>query len=310
MASDSTRNGPLHEASKAPAYREVRRVAPGDSPRTPADKAPDPELGTAPIAKERYVSPEFMRLEWEKIWTKAWLLGGLESDCMLCAYNACSGWIWVFSDDPGAVWGVVLDPNNCPGGCANGGAVAEVLLYSRCSSVPGMIGDIGVATVDSRNCLVDPLYHSGPMTITRCVSGDRWTTIRIPLTNVFGNPFALTIEWGPTHNPQFAIDNWLANFYCQYGFGPGFPGCATTGRTCSGWCSLPSLTYVYLTDLDNNGTLEDLCALYGTPYPPSEYYLYPYGYHCNNLVMIVGLVCTGPTAVESTSWGHVKALFD
>jgi len=80
MASDSTRNGPLHEASKAPAYREVRRVAPGDSPRTPADKAPDPELGTAPIAKERYVSPEFMRLEWEKIWTKAWLLGGLESD--------------------------------------------------------------------------------------------------------------------------------------------------------------------------------------------------------------------------------------
>jgi phenylpropionate dioxygenase-like ring-hydroxylating dioxygenase large terminal subunit len=79
MASDPT-NDPLVQASRTPAYRKVKRVAPGESPVTPCEKAPDPELGTEVIRKERYTSCEFMQLEWEKIWTKAWLLGGLESD--------------------------------------------------------------------------------------------------------------------------------------------------------------------------------------------------------------------------------------
>ena len=43
--------------------------------RTPVEKAPEPELGTALIPKERYTSPEFMRLEWERLWTKVWLMG-------------------------------------------------------------------------------------------------------------------------------------------------------------------------------------------------------------------------------------------
>ena len=38
------------------------------------------ELGTAAIPKERYTSPEFMRLEWERVWKKCWLLGGLAAD--------------------------------------------------------------------------------------------------------------------------------------------------------------------------------------------------------------------------------------
>lgn len=66
--------------SRAPAFKRVRRVAPEDSPQTPAAKAPDPELGHGLIAKERYTSAEFMQLEWERMWTKVWLLGGLESD--------------------------------------------------------------------------------------------------------------------------------------------------------------------------------------------------------------------------------------
>ena len=48
--------------------------------RTPLDKQPDPELGNDIIAKERYTSAEFMRLEWQRMWTKVWLLGGLEID--------------------------------------------------------------------------------------------------------------------------------------------------------------------------------------------------------------------------------------
>jgi phenylpropionate dioxygenase-like ring-hydroxylating dioxygenase large terminal subunit len=61
--------------SKTPAYTPVRRVDPAQSPETPAGKAPDPELGTELIDARRYTSREFMALEWERLWTKVWLLG-------------------------------------------------------------------------------------------------------------------------------------------------------------------------------------------------------------------------------------------
>ena len=77
--SDESRKA-LEEASRTPAYRKVRRVEPGSSPETPAEKAPDPDLGHDLIRKERYTSPEFMKLEWERIWSKVWLLGGVMSD--------------------------------------------------------------------------------------------------------------------------------------------------------------------------------------------------------------------------------------
>ena len=79
MASDPKLEA-LLAASKAPAFKKVKRVAPEQSPETPAAKAPDPDLGHERISKERYTSPGFMQLEWEKIWSKVWLLGGLESD--------------------------------------------------------------------------------------------------------------------------------------------------------------------------------------------------------------------------------------
>ncbi len=47
---------------------------------TPLDKAPEPDLGTGIIAKERYTDAGFMREEWEHIWTKVWLVGCLERD--------------------------------------------------------------------------------------------------------------------------------------------------------------------------------------------------------------------------------------
>lgn len=79
MASDPIQDE-LNNASRTPAFRKVKRVAPEDSPNTPSAKAPDPQLGHALIPKERYTSTEFMQLEWAKVWTKVWLLGGLESD--------------------------------------------------------------------------------------------------------------------------------------------------------------------------------------------------------------------------------------
>lgn len=47
---------------------------------TPLHKFPEPELGHALVPKERYTSPEFARLEWERMWTKSWLYAGPLSD--------------------------------------------------------------------------------------------------------------------------------------------------------------------------------------------------------------------------------------
>ena len=44
--------------------------------RTPTEKAPEPDLGSELIAKERYTSPEFMKLEWDRMWTKVWNCAG------------------------------------------------------------------------------------------------------------------------------------------------------------------------------------------------------------------------------------------
>lgn len=70
----------FHQRSRTPAFTPVRRVKPGESPQTPAEKAPDPDLGWAPIDHRRYISREFMQLEWERMWSKVWLLGARENE--------------------------------------------------------------------------------------------------------------------------------------------------------------------------------------------------------------------------------------
>jgi phenylpropionate dioxygenase-like ring-hydroxylating dioxygenase large terminal subunit len=42
-------------------------------------KAPEPILGNAPITGNRYTSPAFAAAEWDKMWTRVWLIAGLES---------------------------------------------------------------------------------------------------------------------------------------------------------------------------------------------------------------------------------------
>jgi phenylpropionate dioxygenase-like ring-hydroxylating dioxygenase large terminal subunit len=79
MASDPKRDA-LLEASRTPAYTPVRRVQPHESPETPTEKAPDPELGHELVRKERYTSAEFLQLEWQRIFSKVWLLGGCLQD--------------------------------------------------------------------------------------------------------------------------------------------------------------------------------------------------------------------------------------
>ncbi len=47
---------------------------------TPVEKAPEPAMGSEVIPKDRYISPEFMKLEWERMWTKVWLIGCREEE--------------------------------------------------------------------------------------------------------------------------------------------------------------------------------------------------------------------------------------
>jgi len=47
---------------------------------TPLEKTSEPDLGTERIPKERYISPEFARREWDRMWTRVWLLAGREAD--------------------------------------------------------------------------------------------------------------------------------------------------------------------------------------------------------------------------------------
>ena len=64
----------LIELKAVPVARAGRDVPGG----TPSGKYPDPDLGHAMIPKHRYTSAEFMKLEWDTMWTKVWLAGGRE----------------------------------------------------------------------------------------------------------------------------------------------------------------------------------------------------------------------------------------
>ena len=60
---------------------EVSRVNPQDWPNgTPAWKEEDPDLGYDLIPAGRYTSEAFLKLEWERLWSKVWLLGGRSDD--------------------------------------------------------------------------------------------------------------------------------------------------------------------------------------------------------------------------------------
>ena len=51
-----------------------------ESVHTPAEKAPEPNMGNEIIPKERYISKEFMQLEWDRMWSKTWLVGCREQE--------------------------------------------------------------------------------------------------------------------------------------------------------------------------------------------------------------------------------------
>ena len=53
-----------------------------EGPKTPTEKAPEQELGSDILPKGRYLDEDFMRLEWERMWTKVWLMGCREEEVL------------------------------------------------------------------------------------------------------------------------------------------------------------------------------------------------------------------------------------
>ena len=187
----------------------------------------------------------------------------------------------------------------------------EIYLYTICTSTAARFGGVGVARVDEAYCPTALLYQSGPVTIVNCTAGNRWTTLETPPIPVSGW-FTVELTWGArvngTSNPQFALDEEYADALCQRGeFG--FPGCATSQASCSDWVMQASRSFIYVTDIDHDGTLDDICARYGAAYPIDINIPYGYAAWANNLLLGVGLQCTGSTATEPSTWGRVKALF-
>lgn len=61
--------------------QKIKRTSARQGPKgTPVEPVERPDLGTSLIPAERYTSKEHARLEWERMWTKVWLLGCREDE--------------------------------------------------------------------------------------------------------------------------------------------------------------------------------------------------------------------------------------
>ena len=61
--------------------QKIKRTAKRQGPKgTPIERAPKPNLSGGIIPKERYTSRDYMQREWDRMWTKVWLLGCREDD--------------------------------------------------------------------------------------------------------------------------------------------------------------------------------------------------------------------------------------
>lgn len=62
-------------------HQKIKRTAEPKGPAgTPVARAPKPNLSSDLIPKERYTSADYMKREWERMWSKVWLLGCREDD--------------------------------------------------------------------------------------------------------------------------------------------------------------------------------------------------------------------------------------
>lgn len=58
----------------------VAIINPDAPPRSLEAKQPEIDNGVERAGKQGYFSPEYMALEWERLWTRSWLIAGVESD--------------------------------------------------------------------------------------------------------------------------------------------------------------------------------------------------------------------------------------
>lgn len=237
----------------------------------------------------------------------------LAGPCQIAEFDVCSCFVWIWTLPRDAVWGTILDPQEMPANCA-AGVIRSVRFATRCApGAPASLDDVRIQAVDASGCPTATLWSSGPVTVTHCSAADMWTSLAVPDVAVPGGDFVVALEIGPTtpRRVRLVSDSGIANLYCRQGT-MGFPGC-DTGCSCPGWVIPPVSSYIFADDFDGNTVVDDLCAVYGMPYPLAFPYVAGYGYLPNNLLLEVQ-IDPAATSVEEgaagvTSWGRVKALY-
>jgi len=171
------------------------------------------------------------------------------------------GWIWVFDDTEGAVWersSIRWDCSiMCPTGRSGEGGTAVQPLPVAAGPYQWN------SDMFRRRCgLPDrAAYRNRRIELSHCVSGDRWTPIPVAAGSRWRRAIVVQVEWGPTGALQLASENTQQKLHSTWIPGSGFPA------SCSEWVLPPERSFIYVTDRDGDGFLEDLCQIYGAPDP-------------------------------------------
>ena len=201
-----------------------------------------------------------------------WAVG---ATCSVSYYNACTGWVWTWSDwQPGDRVGMVFDP------CCDGDAAVTLAAtnFWVWQAIPGW-GYSGIATIhtaDEQGC-PDQLLASQPVAPR---GEDNVLLWGIPVSG----PVVLQFEFTFMHEPWFRLAS-------------DHPAAGPTGPPACGLCFPPDRevhSFLYLTDsappCPGSPLLrgEDACA--------AEWVRWAAAFQC-------------PVHIEPSTWGSIKALY-
>jgi hypothetical protein len=209
---------------------------------------------------------------------------GAQTYCTVGYYNYCAGWVYVWSGwSPSDVVGVEFNAEDCPG---YGGpdecrtfAFAWIYIWDSYPTY-GFTASAGCARQDVVHGHLGEITHLEPP--HEWYPG--WALVDLGGCHVGPNGIVI-MHWDYGQYPSFPTDARPLN--CNPG--DGSPPCMT--------CPQPHHTYYYGSLATGNFS--------GSPFMAGVYF--PSG---NDWMLDVIWVCVGPTAVEPSSWGNIKSMYE
>jgi hypothetical protein len=200
--------------------------------------------------------------------------------CTLSYYNTCTGWIYVWGGwSVSDVVGVAFDPASCPPKADECATLLGAWFYFR-NTYPtyGYTAAVGCATQGSvPSHLGAVTYLSDPQEWI-----ERWNWVDLANCHVGGGGVAI-IHFTATGPLSMATE--ALPLSC----GGGSKICQT--------CPQPANSYYYGSLATGN-------------FSGSSFYAGVYNPSATDILMDIVVACVGPTAVESSSWGNLKAMYE